>query len=52
MKLASGFLKRRARGHGIREIEWDEDEGGFDTDFYEVAVDVHNRWAELVGGRK
>ena len=32
----------------IREIGWDPDEGGFATDFDDVARNLHNKWAELM----
>ena len=39
-------------GSTIREIPWDQDEGGFDSDFYDVAASLHNQWAELIDGKK
>ena len=39
-------------GSTIREIPWDLDEGGFDSDFHNVAASLHNRWADLIAGKK
>ena len=39
-----------ASGSHIREIKWDEGEGGFVTGFEDVAAAQHNRWADLIGG--
>ncbi len=33
------------KGSEIKEIEWDPDEGGYDTGFYKVAMKQHNEWA-------
>ena len=43
---------KNSGGSTIREIPWDQDEGGFDSDFYDVAEKLHNKWADLIDGKK
>ena len=38
------------QGTHIRKIDWSEEEGGYATGYEDVAVDLHNKWADLVGG--
>ena len=35
-------------GSRIQEIPWDTDKGGYEADFYDVAVDLQNDWARSV----
>jgi len=44
--------KSKRGGSKIREVPWNEDEGGFVTGYEDVAADLHNRWADLVGGNE
>lgn len=37
-------------GSEIRKVEWDIDEGGFETGTEDVAADQHNRWIDIIDG--
>ena len=39
--------KQRPRGSIVREIPFSADEGGFTSDYEDVAIDTHNDWAEI-----
>ena len=40
--------KENDAGSKIKEIKWNEDEGGFETGYEEIAAEIHNRWSHLV----
>ncbi|MGI9250048.1 MAG: AAA family ATPase [Pseudohongiellaceae bacterium] len=37
-----------SKGSSIRKVNWDLDEGGYETGFYDVAANMHNDWAGAV----
>ena len=37
-------------GSVIKEVEWDIEEGGYETGTEEVAADQHNRWIDIIDG--
>ena len=41
--------KKELGGSVIEEIEFDLDDGGYDTGYMDVAADQHNRWTEIAG---
>lgn len=41
--------KKEMGGSVIEEIEFDLEDGGFDTGFMDVAAAQHNRWTEIAG---
>ncbi len=42
--------KRRPKGSVVKEIPLDEESGLFPTDFDDVAVALHNKWADISSG--
>ena len=38
------------KGATIKEMKWNSDEGGFDTGFYDVAMDQHEEWVDTSNG--
>ncbi|MBC6412257.1 MAG: AAA family ATPase [Hyphomonadaceae bacterium] len=44
------FEAQKDGGSVVREISFDENEGGFDSGYDAVAADLHNHWADIVGG--
>ena len=38
------------KGSTVREVPWHRDEGGFESGFEDVAMALHNKWADLARG--